>query len=188
MLLTITLPILVINLLKIYLMHVLKLPGEYLGDPVCDSFYIYPISTIEIENVISNLNTRKSTGPFSIPANILKILKTVISKPLEILYNTSISSGVVPYHLKLAKVIPLFKKGSRSSLNNYRPISILSIFNKILEKIMCNRLLNFLEKHRIIYSKQLGFRAHHATDHAILSITDKIQRAIDDQEYSCGFS
>ena len=51
---------------------------------------------------------------------------------------------------------------------------------------MCNQLLNFLEKHRIIYSKQFGFRAHHATDHAILSITDKIQRAIDDQEYSRG--
>ena len=51
---------------------------------------------------------------------------------------------------------------------------------------MCNRLLNFLEKHRIIYSKQFGFRAHHATDHAIMSITDKIQRAIDDKEYSCG--
>ena len=59
-------------------------------------------------------------------------------------------------------------------------------FNLFEEKIMCNRLLNFLERHRIIYSKQFRFRAHHATDHAILSITDKIQRAIDDQEYSCG--
>ena len=74
----------------------------------------------------------------------------------------------------------------QTSLNNCRPISILSIFNKLLEKLMHKRLLEFLEKSKAIYCKQFGFRAKHSTDHAIPSIIDLIQHAIDCQEFSCG--
>ena len=79
----------------------------------------------------------------------------------------------------------MFKKGGQTSLNNYRPISVLSIFNKLLEKLMHKRILQFLEKKKVIYCKQFGFRANHSTN-AILSIIDLIQHAIDCQEFSCG--
>ena len=88
--------------------------------------------------------------------------------------------------IRVAKVTPVFKKGEQTSLNNYRPISILSIFNKLLEKLMHKRILEFLEKNKVIYCKQFGFCAKHSTDHAILSIIDLIQHAIDCQEFSCG--
>lgn len=105
---------------------------------------------------------------------------------MELIFNLSFSLGIVPQSFKLANVIPVHKKGSISSLYNYRPISLLSVFNKLLEKLMCNRLLNFLDKNKVFYDKQFGFRAKHSTDHAILSIVDKIQTAIDNRDLSCG--
>ena len=79
------------------------------------------------------------------------------------IFNASFLTGIVPDRFKLARVIPVFKKGSQVSLSNYRPISLLSIFNKLLEKLVFNRLSNYLEKKELIYSKQFGFRSHHST-------------------------
>ena len=84
------------------------------------------------------------------------------------------------YHL------PVYKKGSQFSFCNYRPISLLSIFNKLLEKLVSKRLIKFIEKENILFSKQFGFRAKHSIHDVILSITDEIQRAIDEDYYSCG--
>ena len=74
------------------------------------------------------------------------MLKAYISKPLEIVFNASISTGVVPSDFKIANVVPVFKKGSQSSLCNYRPISLISVFSKLLEKLVYYRLIKFLEK------------------------------------------
>ena len=79
---------------------------------------------------------------------------------------------------KLANVITVYKKGSQTFLSSYRSISLLSAFNKFLEKLMCNRLVDFLEKKKVVFDNQFGFRAKHSTDHAIISIDDKIQRAM----------
>ena len=120
------------------------------------------------------------------PVLVLKMVKDVIAKPLELLFNASFSTGVVPDSFKLAQVIPVYKNGSQLCLSNYRPIYLLSNFNKLLERLMCNRLFNFVEKEKIFYDKRLGFREKHATNHAVLSIVDRIQRAIDEQDFSCG--
>ena len=71
-------------------------------------------------------------------------------------------------------------------LTNYRPISLLTIFNQILEKLIFSRLTKFPDKHNIIFSGQFGFRTNHSTEHALLLITDKIQRAIEGGLFSCG--
>ena len=81
------------------------------------------------------LKTSKAVGPCSVPIKVLKLLQNVIAKPLEILFNTSFSTGIVPENFKLARVLPVFKKGDHTNLNNYRPISLLSVFNKLLEKL-----------------------------------------------------
>ena len=146
---------------------------------------IYPATAGEIETEINNINSSKSVGPYS-TLNLLKTLKSLLSKPLAHLFNCSFLSGIVPDKLKVARVIPVFKKGPRTLMTNYRPISLLSIFNKLLEKLMYNRLMDFLDKNEVLYNGQFGFRTKHSTSHAILLITDKIQKAIENKLFSCG--
>ena len=116
----------------------------------------------------------------------LKILKTCISKPLETIFNISFITGIVPSHFKLANIIPIHKGGPLTSISKYRPISLLSVFNKLLEKLLSSRLLDFIQKKGILFENQFGFRTNYSTDHAVLTIIDKIQTAIDAQDYTCG--
>ena len=88
--------------------------------------------------------------------------------------------------MKLAKVIPLFKKGCVLTASNYRPISLLSVFSKITEKAMHERLYKFLEKHEILYSLQFGFRANHSINHALVSLTEAIKNSLDNKKFGCG--
>ena len=99
------------------------------------------------------------------------------------MFNCCFSLGVVPDSFKTAGVLPVLKKGSESSPNNYRPISILSIFIRILK---IKRLINFIDKYNILFNKQFRFRSGHSTDHAILCILDKIQSAVESGLFSCG--
>ena len=121
-------------------------------------------------------------GYFVVP----KILKCELSGPLETIFNTSFLTGIVPEKFKMARVIPIFKKGSQTSLNNYRPISLLSVFNKLLEKLMYKRIIDFVNKRQVIYSKQFGFCNHYSTEYAVLSIIDQVQLAIESHDSSCG--
>ena len=86
-----------------------------------------------------------------------------IAQPLVTIINTSLSTGVFPESLKIAKVIPAFKADDPTLFSNYRPISILPALSKLFEKAMYNRLINFLNLHNILYSKQFGFRNNHST-------------------------
>ena len=84
------------------------------------------------------------------------------------------------------QVIPIFKKGDSKSLNNYRPISILSTINKIFEKVLYARLIAYIEKHNIFYKYQFGFRKQHSTEHALIEIVDQIRLSIDNNQLTCG--
>ena len=104
---------------------------------------------------------------------------------LAILVNESFQTGVFPDKLKVAKVTILHKKGATDNPSNYRPISLLSIFSKMFEKIMHKRLYDFLEVNKILHSLQLGFRQKHSTSHTLISMTEKIGK-IDNGNYGCG--
>ena len=159
----------------------------FLTNRQANSLYIFPVTRSEIELEISKLNIKKSAGLSSIPIRVLKCLSNLISTPLELLYNFSISTGAVLDKFKVAEVIPVFKKGSLFALSNYRPISLLPIFNQILERLICKRLTNFPETNNVFFNNQFGFRAtKHCTTHAVLNIVDKIQHAIDSGNFSCG--
>ena len=158
----------------------------YLDKPQASSFFLSPVSLTEIENIIMSLNLTKTCGPFSIPTSILKILKSVLAIPLQLLFNYSFYSGTVPDQYKVARVVPIHKKGSTCLVSNYRPISLLSIFNKLIEKLMYNRIISFLEKFSILYNNQFGFRSKHSTSQALLLLTDKIQRSIDKGMFCSG--
>ena len=163
-----------------------KSPLGYLMKRNPSSFFIKPITYIEIEEIISYFRNGKSTGPYNIPVKLLKILSPYISQPLAIIFNASITLGVSSAKLKYAKVIPIHKKGSPSKPSNYRPISLLSIFSKIFEKLMHRRLCKFLDSMDAFYSHQFGFRERHSTNHALISMTETIRNTIDNGNYVCG--
>ena len=98
----------------------------------------------------------------------------------------SISTGVFPDSLKLAKVTPIFKADDRTLPSNYRPISVLPIFSKILEKIMHNRLVSFLDKHNILSNHQYGFREKHSTFMALISLIDKVTEEMENKYLTLG--
>ena len=100
--------------------------------------------------------------------------------------NLSFQTGIFPDILKVAKVIPLHKGGSTQELNNFRPISLLSIFDKIIEKIMHKRLYEFIEEHDILFKNQFGFRKNSSTAHSLIEITENIKESIDKGNYGCG--
>ena len=118
---------------------------DYLKNPSQNSLVLDPVSEDEIIINICNLKQNKASGPYSIPTNILHIIRHNISNPLSKIINMSFSTGVHPTNLKTSKTVPIFKKGSRMSISNYRPISLLSNLNKIFEKVMFERGYSFLE-------------------------------------------
>lgn len=117
---------------------------------------------------------------------IIKRSITAICEPLAHIINTSFMTGVVPSQLKVAKVIPVFKKGDSSFVSNYRPISILTCFPKIFEKCVYALTIKFLDKFSILSNSQFGFRSKHSTSHALLDFTDKVSKAIDDSKHTLG--
>ena len=139
---------------------------DYLLPLNIESFFLTPTDSTEVSNIIFSLNQNKSDGPNSIPIKILKLLNKDISDQLAVLFNQSFSAGIFPSILKTSKIIPIYKKkGSKLECSNYRPISLLSNIDKILERLMYNRLYNFLEKKRnhiftpIWFSSEILYRS-----------------------------
>ena len=159
---------------------------NYLNDPANQSLFLYKVKQFEIENAISNLKNSNSSGHDEITLKFVKLSSPILIPSLERIFNLSISSGIYPSQLKIAKVIPIFKKGDSKSLNNYRPISILSTINKIFEKVLYARLIDYIEKHNIFYKYQFGFRKKHSTEHALIEIVDQIRLSIDNNQLTCG--
>jgi hypothetical protein len=140
---------------------------SYLKQPVMDTFFYSDITEQEISVCITNLVTQKKSSQEAINSSVFLPVLGLITKPLAYIYNLSVTTGTFPDILKIAKVIPIFKKGSREDISNYRPISLLSIFDKVFEKLICTRLLSYWNKHDIFYEHQYGFRAGHSTISAI---------------------
>ena len=132
------------------------------------------------------MKSNKSCGPTSIPTRILKLIQLEISKPLAEIINLSFLTGIHPEKLKIVHVKPLFKKGSKLLMCNYRPISLLSNLNRIFEQVMFTRVYEFLENSKSFYSLQFGFRKKHSTTHAIIDIIEKINQSLDKKQIVCG--
>ena len=161
-------------------------PTSFLKGNIPDSMFLSPVTSYEVESYISQMDSTKFVGPYSIPVLLLKILKAHIAPILSCLINESLLCGIFPEKLKLAKVTPVFKKGSTQDKDNYRPISVLSVFSKIFEKVMYKRLYAYLECHNILYSLQFGFRQKCSTNHAVISIAESIRSSVDNKEFGCG--
>ena len=151
---------------------------NYLPEKNQNSFTFSRISEMEILHICRKLKPKMSSGADSISTKLLKEIAPLIITPLHYLINMSLETGFVPPEIKLAKVVPIFKDGNCHEFNNYRPISLLSSFSKLLEKIVSKQLTRFLHVNDIIYKHQYGFRAGHCTSHSVLHLTDKIYNAL----------
>ena len=89
--------------------------------------------------------------------------------------------------LKLAKIIPVYKKGNQQEFSDYRPISILSNISKIIEKLLYSRLYKFLNQNKCLFNYQFDLQNHHFANHTLISITEKIRKALDEGKFASGF-
>ena len=131
---------------------------------------------------LQNLKTNKATGIDDISAKYLKLSASVVSQPLATILNLSITNGIFPDDLKKAKVTPIFKKGEKHDINNYRPISVLPIITGIFERYISTCLIGFLDEHKLIYENQSGFRRHHSCQTALTKMVDNWFTAMNNDE------
>ena len=124
----------------------------------------------KISNAISSLNINKSYGHDLIPPYFLRIASPVVTPFLHLFVQFSFTNGIFPKNCTIAKINPIFKKGDRQSPTNYRPISILTCFSKIFEKLIHTRLTKFWTKHKVLTTTQYGFQAKLSITHALLHV------------------
>ena len=133
---------------------------------------------------IHNLKTKKSPGYDEIKPSIIKVSSLCLAKPLAHIINTSFQTGVVPDTWKIAKVIPVYKKDDRSNPENHR--SLLSCFEKVMERLLAKRIISFIKKHKILYELQFVFREGHSTVHALLELLENIYLNLDNTQTCLG--
>ena len=136
-------------------------------------------------SLLANLDISKAADPYSFPVKMIKNISNTISNPLHIIFNQSLQSGTFPDKLKYAKVSPIHKGGPKDVLGNYIPISVLPIFSKILEEIMNEQLIGFLDKYKIIYKHQYGFQKTKSTSSAMLDLISKVLQSFEESTFSC---
>ena len=159
---------------------------KYMNINSIETIYLEPILQGEVIKEINFLKDNKSPGPDNIPAKIIKYSKETIAPCLRHIFNLSIQSGTYPDLLKMSKVIAIHKKKEKHNPDNYRPISLLDIINKIYEKLLYKRLINFLNKKKLLFEYQFGFRQYHSCSLALTEITDNIKHNIDKNGYTVG--
>ena len=153
-------------------------PLNYLKGNYLHSFYFHPVVEDDIRIIINALRN-SSPGWDNINPKVVKYVSSGILQPFTYIVNLSLESGIFPDDLKLAKIIPLYKKGDPELFTNYRPISILSFFSKIFEKVAYNQLISYLEKKAILYDFQFGFRKGYSTEMAVSYLVSRVSEALD---------
>lgn len=152
----------------------------------CNSLFLMPCTGAEIIDIVNKLNNSKSTGLDGYKTNVIKYIIDQLATPLANIFNISLQTGIFPEKLKQAKVTPIHKADDKRLINNYRPISVLPLFSKVLEKLMYSRLITFIEKHKILTDNQYGFREKHSTYMALINMVDQISDEMDKKKFSIG--
>uniref|UniRef100_A0A1Y1LN06 Reverse transcriptase domain-containing protein n=1 Tax=Photinus pyralis TaxID=7054 RepID=A0A1Y1LN06_PHOPY len=149
----------------------------------CRSLYVYPVTQDEVTRASESLAKSSSSGEDEITVKVLDHVLTSILPIITMLYNESLAHGIFPSALKTARVIAVFKSGDPTKIENYRPISLLSVFSKLLEKIVYNRITSFVNKFSILPASQHGFRPGKSTESATFDLLTFIYEELDKKKY-----
>lgn len=146
------------------------------------SIFLHETNSLEIEKIILKLRNKKSVGHDEVPISLLKRSAKIIAHPISYIINLCFLNGTFPDQLKLAHVKALYKKGSKDSEGNYRPISLLSNISKIFERALYERIMSFCERLNIISEKQNGFRQGKSTIRAIYTALTKVFSSLNEKK------
>ena len=152
---------------------------DYLGQPHDRVFMFKTVNERDILKIIDDLKTKTSSGYDGISTKLLKECKHELLGPLTRLINTSLTTGIFPDALKLARVLPLHKKGENTKFDNYRPISLLPTFSKIYERVIHSQLKDYFTSNKLFNISQYGFREKHSTELAAAELIDRIIKSLD---------
>ena len=152
---------------------------HYLRGNIHSEFQFHQIDIEMVENTIQNLNSTKSTGYDGLSIDLIKQIGHIIAEPLSFIINCSLALSIFPEKLKIAKIIPIYKKGDKHQIENYRPISILPVISKVFEKVAYNQLFEYFSQNKLLFDSQYGFRKFHSTEHAVLELLEKLILNID---------
>jgi hypothetical protein len=155
--------------------------SNYMKNVKSNSHTFVLTETNQVEVLLTGLSlaNKWSCGFDEISPAFLKSILHLILIPLTHIFNLSFRIGIVPIKLKLAKVVPIYKSGDKTQSINYRPISLLPTFSKILEKLMYKRLICFIEKFKLLSNCQYGFREKRNTQDAVYNLTNYITEMLD---------
>ncbi|CAH1252651.1 Hypp973 [Branchiostoma lanceolatum] len=151
-------------------------PLRHIPEPT-RTFSFESVDESTVLNELQRLKTKKATGLDKIPSKLLKDSAPVIVKPLTHIFNLSLATGQVPTDWKEAQISPIHKSGNRANVANYRPVSVLSVMSKVMEKLVGNQVTRFLTRHDLLTTHQSGFRRHHSTATAVQKIVEDIKSA-----------
>jgi hypothetical protein len=157
---------------------------SYMGEPSSDSFDLPSIVGDTIIKVVNNFENKCSLDSDGLSINFIKQIIYTIVDPLTHIFNLSFQQGRLPHQLKTCRVVPIYKSGKHTSLDNYRPIGLISVISKIMEKLVCNSLTNYLEYNELIYQHQYGFRKKHSTIHPIIHFLNRIAKSANNHEFT----
>ena len=155
-----------------------KNPVDYLQRDIITNLYFDPTTENEISKIIGSLKDSAS-GWDDLKSSMIKHVKDSITVPLVHICNRSFVTGIFPSELKIANVVPIYKSGDEMVFSNYRPVSVLPVFSKLLERLVYNRLISHINDNKLLYEYQFGFQKGKSTHLAIMMLADKITEALD---------
>ena len=154
---------------------------DFLKNPLHNKFQFDQVTHNTVSKIIDSLKPKTSTGYDGLSGKILKKIKVPLIEPLTFLINQSLNSGIFPDKLKIAKILPIYKKDNEHSLNNYRPISLLPVISKIFEKVIFQQLHKFFKDNDVYFNHQYGFRESHSTEQAAMELIDRVILQLDNK-------
>ena len=152
---------------------------HYLTRSNAHSLFFDPVTEYDTISAAASIKSKTSPDHDNISTKVMKSSIMNIIEPLTYIINISLSTGIVPNNMKVAKVVPIFKTGEANLFNNYRPISLLPAFSKIIEKIVVRKLMSFLENTKQLHRHQYGFRKGHSTTQPIIHLLNQIAQEND---------
>ena len=147
--------------------------SSFISDVNLPPITLKPTNPSELESIFIMFSSGKAPGYDNISMHVIKHSFPLISAPLTNIRNLSLQKGIFPDKLKVTKMIPIYKSNDPSLFTNYRPISLFSNFSKFLEKVMYNRITEFVEQYNMLYRCQFRFRKNYSTSHALSNSSDK---------------